>query len=400
MQKPFSDNYYSDNQNKKYALVLDIGTSGVKAFVFDDNLNVVVQTDKPLVKHFPHDGWVEQNPEELLETSRDVLREAVTKSGIDGHSFISLGITNQRETTILWDKKSGKPVYPAIVWEDKRTKQECIKWKSQFGETVRTKTGLFVDPYFSASKIWWVLNNVAEAENLLKNHELIFGTVDTWFLWNCLDGNPHFTDYTNASRTLLFNIQTLAWDKELLDLFIIPSEILPSFKPTQYVFGNLKREILDFSLPVLAVCGDQQAGLYAAGQDVGTTKATFGTGSFIMQKIGQSFSLIEPFFTTLTADRQQPNYALEAKLDFYGNKIKSVLFNPEALKFTLTELAKKVDGYLKKLPIQIKNLVIDGGATRDGQLSSIQSEISQIPVRDQVIYDGTALGVAKMLFDK
>ncbi len=142
MQKPFSDNFYFDNQNKKYALVLDIGTSGVKAFVFDDNLNIVVRADKPLVKHFPHDGWVEQNPEELLKTSRDVLREAVTKSGIDGHSFISLGITNQRETTILWDKKSGKPVYPAIAWEDTRTKQECIKWKSQFGETVRTLSGI------------------------------------------------------------------------------------------------------------------------------------------------------------------------------------------------------------------------------------------------------------------
>lgn len=398
MQKPSSDNY-SNNQNKKYALVLDIGTTGVKAFVFNDALNVITRADRPLTKHSPQKDWVELNPKELLETSKDVLREAISKSGITENLFTSLGITNQRETIILWDKKSGEPVYPAIVWEDIRTEKECIKWKSQSGETIRTKTGLSVDPYFSASKIWWILNNVTGAKTLLKNHELMFGTVDTWFLWNCLKDNPHFTDYTNASRTLLFNIQSLAWDKELLGLFDIPPEILPSLKPSQYAYGNLKDDILGFSLPVLAVCGDQQASLYAAGQDIGTTKATFGTGSFIMQKIGPRFSLVESFFTTLTADREQPSYALESKLDFYGKEIKSVLSNPEAFKSTLTELAKKVDVCLKKLPIQPKNLIIDGGVTRDGQLSEIQSEISGIPVRDQMIYDGTALGIAKMLYE-
>ena len=383
--------------DKKFAFVLDIGTTGIKAFVFDSDLSVLGRVYKPLRKSFPHKGYVEQNPQELLSVSKEALQEVRQICNVPERAFTGFGLTNQRETTILWDKTTGKPAYPAIVWEDERTARECRKWRKEFGETARKKTGLPITPYFSASKIWWLLKNNRRVEELLEQKNLLFGTVDTWILWNLIEGNPHLTDYTNASRTLLFNIRTLEWDDELLNIFGIPRAILPEVRPSQENFGNLKKDILGFPLPVRAVAGDQQASIYAAGTGRGTTKATFGTGTFVVQNIGSRFSLADGFFTTLTADKHQPNYSLEAKVEFYGRTIQDALSDGKPLAKLLKKLAKLVDERLRHLPVKPKSLVIDGGVTRAKELAPILNETSGIPIRTQKIFDGTALGIAKML---
>lgn len=384
----------SDRHN---ILVLDVGTTGVKAFVFDRNLNPVVRVYEKLRKDFPKRGWVEQNPQELLAVSRKTLRAAVVKSGCNKDSFSGLGITNQRETTILWDKKTGQPVYPAIVWEDTRTKRFCSHLKKRAEALIRRKTGLPIDAYFSASKIRWILRKVPEAERLSEEKQLAFGTVDSWILWNFLENHPHRTDYTNASRTLLFNIKTLEWDKELLGLFHVPPYIIPQVRPSQSFFGILRKEIVGFPIPVLAVCGDQQASLYAAGTEKGTTKVTWGTGMFIMQILGRSFSTQELFFTTLVPDTHDPLYALEAKMDACGKQVETVLKNREELQRLLTKLAHRADKFFKYLPVQPKRLVIDGGVSREDRLPQIQSKVSGIPVQKQKIFDGTALGIAMLV---
>ncbi len=397
MSKRYLRNLSFGKKNKKHFLVLDVGTTGVKAFVFDRKLSVVSRAYKPLHKNFPKRDWVEQDPRELLLVSRNALREAVKISKAKSDSFIGLGITNQRETTILWNKKTGKPVYPAIVWEDTRTKKFCARLRRKFEGTAREKTGLSIDPYFSAAKIAWIFKNVQAARKLAKSRELAFGTVDTWILWNFLDNNPHLTDYTNASRTLLFNIRKLSWDNELLEIFGVPKGILPQVKPSQAYFGTIKKELLGFSLPLLAVCGDQQASLYAAGNKPRTTKVTFGTGTFIMQVLGPKFSLYRRFFTTLIPNTKEPFYAVEVKIACCGKKVERLLDEPILLQVLLKRLAKWVDSRLQELPLKPGELVIDGGVTKDKRLALVQNEISNLPVRRQKIFDGTALGIAKML---
>ena len=214
-------------ERKKFRLVLDVGTTGIKAFVFDEKFRQVTKVYQKLKKRFPRRGWVEQDPHELVEVSRQVLRQAIKESKAARADFLGLGITNQRETTILWDKKTGLPIYSAIVWEDTRTKNFC-RWLQFFhGRTVLNKTGLPIDPYFSASKINWLLHHLPAAKILLDKKRLLFGTVDSWLLWNFCQGHPHLTDETNASRTLLFNLRTRRWDKELLKIFEVPAQILP-----------------------------------------------------------------------------------------------------------------------------------------------------------------------------
>jgi glycerol kinase len=385
------------NHNKGFSLVLDLGTTGVKAFIFDNNFNILVKAYQPLKKYFPRKGWVEQKPQEFLEVSLRVLQEVVKKSGLSRDFFIGFGLTNQRETTILWNKKTGKPIYPAIVWEDVRTKKFCTKLQKKYNQIIKDKTGLTLNPYFSASKIYWILQNVPEAKEVLRKNNLIFGTVDSWILWNFLENNPHLTDYTNASRTLLFNIKTSSWDKELLEIFQIPPEILPRVKPSQFFFGNLKKEILGFSLPVLAVCGDQQASLYAAGVKRGITKVTYGTGTFVMQVIGSRFITHNNFFTTLVPGRKHPLYALEMKINDTGKQVEKVLQKKMPLGSILRAIAEKVDKILKNLPRKPKVLIVDGGITRDYKIVSIQRSVSEIKVKPQRTYDGTALGVAKLI---
>lgn len=394
-------------KKSKHYIVLDIGTSGVKALVFDNKLKYVVyKAHQPLKRYFPKKGWVEQKPEELLTASKKALQEAVRKSGLTKNSFAGMGITNQRETTILWDEKTGKPVYPAIVWEDVRTRRYCQKLQKKFGKLAAQKAGVYYDPYFSASKIWWILKNVKKARKVLDQRGLLFGTVDTWVLWNFCEGRPHVTDYTNASRTLLFDIKKLSWDKELLRVFDIPAVVLPSVTSSQSNFGDLKKDVLGFYLPVLAVCGDQQASLYAVGTKPGITKVTYGTGAFMMQILGQDFWFKEPLFTTLTPgpNSEKPIYALEAKINACGKQVAELLGKnkpgknkAEEMKALLKKFAQAVNGYVKKLPQKPKNMVIDGGIAQIEYLANIQAEVSGLRVKRQKIYDGTAFGVAKLL---
>lgn len=386
---------------KSYSLVLDVGTTGVKALVFDSNLDVVVRVSKALGKQRPKQGWVEQDPRELVRASKSVLRKAVKDAGLSSRSYSGFGVTNQRETTILWSKKTGRPVYPAIVWEDARTKEFCSRLRGKYQGAVRRRTGLSLDPYFSASKISWILDTVSEARELLQKDELLFGTVDTWLLWNMLEGRthvrPHVTDYTNASRTLLFNIETLKWDVGLLELFGVSRSMLPEVRSSAAHFGDLRKDVVGFSLPARAVCGDQQSSMYAAGTRKGVTKVTYGTGTFVMQMVGSEFTLQDGLFTTLVPGSKKPLYALEMKIGGTGQAVQKLLDKKKSLEPVLRTIAGDVCEILEQLPLRPKKLILDGGIVRDDKLAPLQSEASGLPVETQKVFDGTSLGIAKML---
>lgn len=341
---------------------------------------------------------VEQDPQEYVRLSQFVLRSAFLKSKVDP-SHLVVGITNQRETVVMWDRKTGKPVYPAIVWQDRRTQKQCALME-EYGARIRMKTGLEPLPYFSASKLSWILKHVPQARVLASHHRLLCGTVDSWLMWNMLRNNPHVTDTTNACRTLLYDIHSLCWDDWLLQIFGVNQNILPTVHPSQYPFGMLKKDILDFMIPVRAVCGDQQASMAAAGLAKGTTKVTYGTGTFVMQSLGSAFALRKGFFTTLIPHGRTPRYALEAKIDIGGADVDKVLGNQKKLYSALISLAQAVDDCLQRLPTKPRKIIIDGGVTRDGQMSIIQAEKSHVPIQALSTFRGTALGVAKLLLDK
>lgn len=383
---------------QKHFLVLDIGTTAIKACVFDSALNLAARTSYPLKKSFPQAGWVEQSPKELVKISQKALWKTFKASKLKPTDFLGLAVTNQRETTILWDKKTGLAVYPAIVWEDLRTRKFCQKLSTPYSRVVRQKTGLTIDSYFSATKIRWILDNVPAASKLAAAKQLLFGTVDAWILWNFT--GQHATDYTNASRTLLFNIKTLQWDKELLEIFGVPAEILPKVKFSAANFGALKKDILGFSLPVLAVCGDQQASFYSAWRlakyPKAVTKVTYGTGTFIMQGLDKRFLLKDGLFTTLAPGHGRAQYVLEGKIARGGKQAEVVMNNPRQLHKFLQSLTKDVNVFLKKLPLQPEEIIIDGGVSRFPELAYLQARAGRAIVRKQKIYDGTALGAAML----
>jgi glycerol kinase len=385
---------------KKHVLVLDAGTTGVKAFVFGTDLKRRSKAYEAYPVRSPKRGWAEQDPDRLLAASIRVMRKAVKQSGVSKRSIASWGITNQRETAILWDKRTGKPVYPAIVWQDARTKAVCASLKRKWEKRVRFKTGLTLDPYFSASKIWWILKHVPKAHDLAARSQLAFGTVDAWLAWNLCEGRPHVTDATNAARTLLMNIRTKKWDRGLLKLFGVPSSVLPEIKPSASAFGTMKKTILGARLALAAIGGDQQSSFYAAAQTAtkkgSVTKVTFGTGTFVMQAIGAAFRIRDPFFTTLIPKGKGSGYALEAKVCVSGPDVLKRLGKPEELKKYFRVLAKRTDAYIKKLPVRPKEIIIDGGCSRDGLMLAIQEEVSGISTQPLRMYDGTALGTAML----
>jgi len=384
--------------------VLDMGTTAVKAIIFDHRLNAIARASYSLEKKFPRPGWVEQDPQEYIIAAKSVLREAVRSSCIERRTLAALGITNQRETTILWNKKTSKPLYPAIVWEDSRTKEACDALKRTEKQLIKKRTGLNADPYFSASKIQWILASVPEAYQLVQQKKLAFGTVDSWILWNFLQSQRHYTDYTNASRTLLYNIKNLEWDEKLCELFSVPQSLLPDVLPSMSFFGRIHENILGVSVPIFSVCGDQQASMYAAlalhkKRGVAVTKATYGTGTFIMQSLGKRFELDRHFFTTLIPSLDDPQYALEAKVQCGAKQVEPVLGKPKKLHKILRSIARKTDAYIKFLPERPKELIIDGGVSRDGIVGGLQAALSNLSVRMQKIYDGTALGAALLARD-
>lgn len=271
----------------KYILALDQGTSSSRAIVFDHDGNIKSVSQKEFTQHFPQPGWVEHDPMEIWASEYAVMTEAVASLGLGGQDIAGIGITNQRETTIVWDAATGKPIHNAIVWQDRRTSEYCDSLKAQgLTELIRSKTGLIIDAYFSGTKIRWMLENVPGAREKAERGELRFGTVDSWLVWNLTGGNVHITDVTNASRTMLFNIHSLEWDQELLDLLGIPASMMPKVCSSSEVYGST--ELLGGSVPVAGIAGDQQAALF--GQmctEPGAVKNTYGTGCFLLMNTGQ-----------------------------------------------------------------------------------------------------------------
>lgn len=273
---------------KKYILALDQGTTSSRAILFSRDGNIESIAQKEFKQYFPKPGWVEHDPLEIWSSQAGVITEVVAAKGLNASHIAAIGITNQRETTIVWDRKTGNPIYNAIVWQDKRTAEYCEELKkTEKTDFIRNKTGLIIDAYFSATKIKWILDHIEGARRKAENGELAFGTVDTWLIWNLTQGELHITDVSNASRTLLFNIHSLEWDSSLLDLFNIPESILPEVKPSSEVYGKTSGLVLGDRIPISGIAGDQQAALF--GQmctSPGMVKNTYGTGCFLLMNIG------------------------------------------------------------------------------------------------------------------
>jgi len=307
---------------KKLLVAIDQGTTSTRAILFDVKGNVKFISQFEFKQYFPKNGWVEHNPNEIWSTTLKALRKVIKKASDLKGNIISLGITNQRETTILWDKKTGKPVYNAIVWQDRRTQTYCEKLKKRkYEKSFRKKTGLFIDPYFSATKIKWILENVKDSKKLLKSNNLLFGTVDTFLIWKLTKGKKHLTEATNASRTMLFNINNNKWDKEILRKLNIPKNILPEVKNSADDFGITNKKIIGKEIPISAVLGDQQAA--AVGQacfEKGSIKSTYGTGAFVIMNTGsKKIYSNNKLLTTICYRLNEKNtYALEGSIFIAG----------------------------------------------------------------------------------
>ena len=306
--------------NATYILAMDQGTTSSRAIIFDADYSIITQAQQEFTQHFPNSGWVEHNPADIWHTSLDTARIALQEAGIEPQQIAGIGITNQRETTLLWDRRSGEPIYNAIVWQDRRTADYCTELKQQGHEAmVSNKTGLLLDPYFSATKIAWILDNVDGARARAEAGELAFGTVDSWLLWNLTAGTNHATDATNASRTMLYNIHQGNWDKELLALFNIPSSILPEVKDcaTEYGVTNL----LGGEIPILGIAGDQHAATIGqACFTAGMMKSTYGTGCFALLNTGdQAVTSTNRLLTTIAYQLDgNVTYALEGSIFIAG----------------------------------------------------------------------------------
>ena len=440
---------------KKFILALDQGTTSSRAIVFDHDGLPVTVAQKEFTQLFPSPGMVEHDPEEIWSTQAGVAMEAITKAGIDIKDISAIGITNQRETTVVWNRKTGKPVYNAIVWQDRRTADYCDQLKSEGqGRMILEKTGLIIDAYFSATKVKWILDNVEGARDMANRGELAFGTIDSWLVWNLTKGRLHITDVSNASRTMIFNIHTLQWDDDLLKLMNIPVNMLPEVRSSSEVYGETAGQF-SASIPVAGIAGDQQAALF--GQmciDPGMVKNTYGTGCFMMMNIGTK--PIESQSRLLTTIAWKVNgktdYALEGSIFIGGAVVQWLRDSLGIIKKSedIEKLAAKVNGsegvyfvpafaglgapywnqhargtitgltrgstaahiaraaldsiayqtlevllaMKKDSGIDIYELRVDGGATVNNYLMQFQSDLLQANVVRPKITETTALGAA------
>jgi glycerol kinase len=308
----------------KYILSFDQGTTSSRAIVFNREGTIVSIAQREFEQIYPQPGWVEHNAAEIWSTQVSVATEAIIKAGITPTDIAAIGITNQRETTVLWDRKTGEPLHNAIVWQDRRTSAYCDELKAKgLAKNIQEKTGLIVDAYFSATKIKWMLDNVPGAREKALAGEIAFGTIDSWLIWKLTDGRVHVTDVTNASRTMIYNIHTLEWDQELLDLFDIPAAILPEVKSSSEVYGETTGNVLAAKIPIAGIAGDQQAALF--GQmctEVGMVKNTYGTGCFMLMNIGDKPIVSQNSLVTTIAWKinGKVQYALEGSI-FIGGAV-------------------------------------------------------------------------------
>lgn len=309
---------------EKFILALDQGTTSSRAIIYNHNGEIVAISQKDFEQIFPKPGWVEHDPNEIWYTQSSVAAESIAKKNIDGTNIAAIGITNQRETTIIWNKETGEPIYNAIVWQDRRTSKYCDSLKEKgYSDMIFNKTGLVIDSYFCATKIKWILDNVEGARKQAEEGKLCFGTVDSWLIWKFTRGNMHITDVTNASRTLIYNINTMEWDDELLELFDIPKSILPEVRESSEVYGETATTLFSTKIPISGIAGDQQAALF--GQmcvDQGMAKNTYGTGCFLLMNIGDKpvFSKNNLLTTVAWKINGKTTYALEGSV-FIGGAI-------------------------------------------------------------------------------
>ncbi len=440
---------------KKYILALDEGTTSARTVIFDKQGNIVSCAQKEFKQIYPKSGYVEHDPMEIYAAQYATMTEAVLQSGIDPKEIAAIGITNQRETTICWDKTTGKPIYNAIVWQCRRTADYCEELKANgLSDKIREKTGLPIDAYFSATKIKWILDNIDGAKEKAEKGELLFGTVDSWLIWKLTEGRLHVTDYTNASRTMLFNIKTLCYDDELLELFGIPKSMLPEVKSSSEVYGEI--DFLGTKIAISGIAGDQQAALY--GQccfNKGDVKNTYGTGCFLLMNCGREAVINSAgLICTLAAAKkgEKPNYALEGSVfvggaviqwlrdelglirdsadsEYFAAKVNSsgeVYVVPafaglgapywdmyargtivgltrgsgrnHIIRAALESIAYQTNDLLVAIKdttdIKINSLMVDGGASKNNLLMQFQSDISNTNIIRSKSAEATALGAA------
>ena len=331
---------------KKYIIALDQGTTSSRTVIIDESGQIIAMNQKEITQIFPESGWVEHDPIEVLETQLATFKEVINQSGIEISQIVGIGITNQRETSVVWNKHTGKPIYNAIVWQDKRTADVCAKLKKKgLTDYVKKTTGLVIDSYFSGTKIHWILNHVEGAQQEAEKGNLLFGTIDTWLLWNLTKGKVHATDYSNASRTMLYDIKRLKWDAKLLKELNIPETMLPQVKPSSFLFGSYEYE--GFEFPIAGIAGDQQAALFGqACFNKGEAKNTYGTGCFMLLNTGEELRYSENGLLTTIAWGLNGKifYALEGSVFVAGSAIQWLRDGLQLLK-----TASESEAYAKKV---------------------------------------------------
>ena len=443
-----------------YVLAIDQGTTGTTVLIFDHDGSVKGRAYSEFTQHYPRPGWVEHDATEIWKVTIAVIADAFRSAGIRASDLCAIGITNQRETAVLWDRATSHPVHNAIVWQDRRTAAYCDQLRAQDGleERIRAKTGLVIDPYFSGTKVRWMLDNVAGLRGRAERGEICFGTIDSWLVWNLTGGRVHITDYSNASRTLLYNIHDLKWDEEILGLLDIPSAILPEVKPSSHVYGETDPEMFfgTHSIPVAGIAGDQQAALFGqACYGEGLAKNTYGTGSFVLMNTGrEAVRSKEKLLTTIAwgIGDEPVEYALEGAVFITGAAVQwlrdglKIIENAAETEHMANSLASNDgvyfvpalvglgaphwDPYARGLligitrgtnrahvgravlesicyqtcdivqtmqrdsGISLKELRADGGASVNGWLMQFQSDMLGVPVEVPRIVETTALGAA------
>jgi glycerol kinase len=442
---------------EKYMLALDQGTTSSRAILFNKKGEVFYQSQAEFKQYFPKPGWVEHNPDEIWSSVLSVIASCLSESGVKANQISGIGITNQRETAVVWDKETGRPVYNAIVWQSRQTDEICEVLKEKgYHEMFRQKTGLLIDPYFSGTKVKWILDHVEGARERAEKGQLLFGTIDTWLIWKLTGGKAHITDYSNASRTLMFNIYDLTWDDELLGILDIPKSMLPEVKSSSEVYAHtVAYHFFGESVPIAGVAGDQQAALFGqACYEKGMAKNTYGTGCFMLMNTGEkAVSSDHGLLTTIAWGMNgKVEYALEGSIfvagsaiqwlrdglrmikdakhseeyasrvmsadgvyvvpafvglgtPYWDSDVRGAVFGltrgttkEHFIRATLESLAYQTKDVVRAMEkdsgIKLKTLRVDGGAVKNDFLMQFQSDILDVPVERPAINETTALGAA------